>query len=209
MRSRAGQVVSWDQVGHRYGEGRDCLASFLLYHSAEVLEGVKPGNLISLRQQVHRCGRNLYALWQQHGPQLLAEAGLSFRIMARRKGSLLLFLYRRDLICDLLARGSSRAILRRAGYAPDLPLEQTLDELQSRMGEDFPHEIGLFLGYPAKDVVGFMGWTELPCTGGALWKIYGDPTHSLELDACFRQCRCSMVQRLSGESYPLRLLKAA
>jgi hypothetical protein len=39
---------------------------------------------------------------------------------------------------------------------------------------DFPHEIGLFLGYPLKDVLGFMGLVTLPYVKTQGWRVYGD-----------------------------------
>lgn len=39
-----------------------------------------------------------------------------------------------------------------------MTLEQLLERLSGRISasEDFPHEIGLFLGYPVDDVTGFI-----------------------------------------------------
>lgn len=42
------------------------------------------------------------------------------------------------------------------------------------------NEIGVFLGYPLKDVMGFMGFSNLRLTKVNGWKIYGDPTESDE-----------------------------
>jgi hypothetical protein len=61
---------------------------------------------------------------------------------------------------------------------------------------DFPHEVGVFLGYPLKDVAGFMGWVDLPVTCQGPWKIYGNPDRSLALADGFRACRLRMDQRL-------------
>ncbi|WP_255396957.1 DUF3793 family protein [Geobacter sp. DSM 9736] len=55
-------------------------------------------------------------------------------------------------------------------------LEKTLSDLKSHLtGKSFPHEIGIFLGYSLKDVIGFMGWAPLPFTCQGPWKIFGDP----------------------------------
>ena len=50
-------------------------------------------------------------------------------------------------------------------------LSACLDHLDKRMEEtDFPHEIGIFLGYPLSDVLGFIN-NETCCCMGA-WKVY-------------------------------------
>ena len=43
-----------------------------------------------------------------------------------------------------------------------------------RLGQaaEFPHEIGLFLGYPPEDVQGFLENRLCKCVG--CWKVYGD-----------------------------------
>ena len=49
--------------------------------------------------------------------------------------------------------------LKFVGYSSDYELNDYMDELVFRLqSEEFPHEIGVFLGYPLKDVLGFMGY---------------------------------------------------
>lgn len=43
-----------------------------------------------------------------------------------------------------------------------------------RRSEDFPHEIGLFLGYPLEDVAGFMELGPCSCKCTGCWKVYGN-----------------------------------
>ena len=54
--------------------------------------------------------------------------------------------------------------------------------------DEFPHEIGLFLGYPAEDVCGFMEHREcdLKCVG--CWKVYGDEAAAQKTFEKFRNC---------------------
>jgi hypothetical protein len=73
-------------------------------------------------------------------------------------------------------------------------------------GRAFPHEIGVFLGYPLKDVAAFMGWVRIPFACQGPWKIYGDPRESLRLAETFRCCRRSMAQRLTCCASPLDCL---
>lgn len=49
---------------------------------------------------------------------------------------------------------------------------QTDSKLQS--DPDFPHEIGLFLGYPAEDVKGFIENKAACSKCSGCWKVYGD-----------------------------------
>ena len=89
-------------------------------------------------------------------------------------------------------------------------MSAVLDQLSLRFhGGQVPHEVGVILGYPLKDVAGFMGWVRLPVTGQGPWKIYGDPRSSLAVvDAC-RRCRVTMASRLCAGDSPVACLQLA
>jgi hypothetical protein len=189
----------WHSVVRRFPAARDCLASFLAYESAEILAGAKPANLINLVNRPHHCGRNFYRLWKECGQALLEQCGLVGRELVDRGDSLLLLVYAPSLLDALLFRPATQAMLRRAGYAQAAGTAAVLAELQARCraGEGFPHEIGIFLGYPLKDVAAFLGWVAIPFTVQGPWKIYGQPETSLDLAAIHRRCREHMVRKLA------------
>jgi hypothetical protein len=203
-----GKKPGWQELSGRYPKDRDCLASFLVLELAEVLQGAKPANLVCLANKRRTCGRNLYLLWKEHGDALLSESGLKVWVLADRGSSLLLLLYCPQALGLLLEQKSVRVILGKAGYREPERLESTLGELEKRVaGEGFPHEIGVFLGYPLKDVVGFLGWARLPFTCQGPWKIFGDPRESLKLAETHRRCRCSMSEQLASMDNPREFLR--
>ena len=189
----------WHTVARRFPEARDCLTSFLAYETAEILAGAKPANLINLIDRPHHCGRNFYRLWQECGKEILTQSGLVGRVLVDRGDSLLLLVYEPQLLTALLAKPAVAAMLRRAGYAEGGGIAPVLEQLgaRCRAGEGFPHEIGIFLGYPLKDVAAFLGWVALPFTVQGPWKIYGQPEKSLDLAACHRRCRERMLRKLA------------
>jgi len=189
---------SWQQIAPRFSGERECLASYLALETAEVLAGEKPANLLNLVKGPRRCGRNLHRAWVSQGAELLRGVGLHSVSMVDRENSVLLFLYCPDALGRLLAQPRVAAFLRKAGYASPSDPGTALEELRSRFaGNTFPHEIGVFLGYPLKDVAGFMGWVDLPCSGQGPWKFYGAPESSRRLADAFDQCRRRMARRLS------------
>jgi hypothetical protein len=101
-------------------------------------------------------------------------------------------------------------MLHRAGYALTGGTAAVLTELQERCraGEGFPHEIGIFLGYPLKDVAAFLGWAAIPFTVQGPWKIYGQPEKSLDLAASHQRCREHMVRKLARCGRPEECLSA-
>ncbi|MCM2265541.1 MAG: DUF3793 family protein [Desulfuromonadales bacterium] len=199
--------MSWHDLAHRFIGERECLASYLALEAAEVIGGAKPANLINLVDQQRPCGRNLYRLWRRHGQQLLAQSGLVARELVQRNDGVLLLIYHPERLAAYLETPKVANFLQRAGYRQPADLEQTLQELQNRcLASSFPHEIGAILGYPLKDVAGFMGWLRLPVTHQGPWKIYGDPRPSLAVvDAC-RGCRNVMARRLLAGASPFECL---
>jgi hypothetical protein len=199
----------WHSVARRFPAARDCLASFLAFESAEILAGAKPANLINLVNRPHHCGRNFYQLWKECGDALLGHCGLIGRVLVDRGASLLLLVYTPSLLDALLQSPATQAMLHRAGYAQAGETAAVLAELEERCraGEGFPHEIGIFLGYPLKDVAAFLGWVAIPFTVQGPWKIYGRPEQSLALAECHRSCRGQMLQRLARCTTPVECLQ--
>ncbi|AJE02646.1 DUF3793 family protein [Geobacter pickeringii] len=207
VRQEGGRRSAWHDLAVRFDDPRECLASFLALEAAEVLAGEKPANLIGIANRPRPCGRNLYTLWKQWGASVLPESGLAVCELADRGDSLLLLIYRSEALGGLLRRPSASAVLGRAGYADLSDLDAVLGELAARItGEGFPHEIGVFLGYPLKDVAAFMGLVTIPFACQGPWKIFGDPRESLRLAEIFRTCRARMAERLGSCASALECL---
>ncbi|ABK98418.1 DUF3793 family protein [Pelobacter propionicus] len=199
-----GQRPSWLWIAHRYPSGMDCLAAFIALEAAEVLAGEKPSVLIGVPDRARACGRNLHSLWLEHGAELMERTCLSAREIRRGAGFLQLLLSVPDDFSRFLARRDVSSLLRKAGYQEPFSAEHALDQLEQRMNAGtFPHEIGIFLGYPLKDVAAFMGWIRLPFACQGPWKMYGDPRASLGLAERFRACRRGMAERLAATSSAL------
>jgi uncharacterized protein DUF3793 len=199
---------TWRSVYRRYGSDRECLAACLALESAEVLGGVKPANLVKLTGRSCPCGRNLYELWKRHGKQVMEGSGLRVRQLADRGDSVLLLLYEPAALARLLSRRSVAVILKRTGYTAPADPEEVLGELARRMaGQGFPHEIGVFLGYPLKDVLGFLGWARIPFSCQGPWRIYGATDESLRLAELHRECRCRMAGELATGGNPLECFR--
>lgn len=99
----------------------------------------------------------------------------------------LVYLYRPDFLRQDLQCRQAEEILRERGYCTG-DCGHCVTQLARRLreNEEFPHEIGLFLGYPVEDVVGFL--ENKPCKCVGFWKVYGDETAAKEKFAQFRRC---------------------
>ena len=178
----------------------DCLTAHLVLECSAVLAGVKPASLISLVNRTRPCGRNIYQLWQLHHEDLAHRlSDLTLVILQNRPQAVLLLCYNHDHLERHLAHGGIRTLLHKAGYEAGASCTTLVDELSNRIAgnDSFPHEIGLFIGYPAKDVAAFMGLVKLPFSCQGPWKIYGNPERSLALAEQYRCCRQRMAAILA------------
>jgi hypothetical protein len=198
-----------NQLSARFPDALDCLAAHLMMESSEVLGGVKPANLVSLVNRTRPCGRNLYQLWQSHHNELSNRLdNIRFKVLQTRERALLLFCYNPHHLESHMSHAGIRVLLKKAGYDTTLSSESLLTELCCRFESSgvFPHEIGLFIGYPAKDVAAFMGLVTLPFACQGPWKIYGNPVRSLGLADQYRCCRQRMAAILAtGDHMALEL----
>jgi len=123
--------------------------------------------------------------------------------------AVLLLLYRPDLLQKRLRGRTMREFLARNGYPLPLNLNNTLRHLQDSFRTvEMPDEVGMFLGYPAKDVNGFMERTSKPWHGRCLWRIYGPPERSLRLYRHYCSEGRLVTRKLLAGCSPQLLLQA-
>ena len=72
----------------------------------------------------------------------------------------------------------------------------------------FPHEIGVFLGYPLEDVLGFIENGGRNCLYCGCWKVYANECAALEAFVRSEKCK-SVYQRLFASGCPLSKLTVA
>ena len=143
----------------------------VIRHGAPTLAGMKTGNLFPcFFSSPQALAEELRAM-----NRVLVPRGLRLVPLRREKGRALLYLFRPAALSRDLAQEEVRRLLRQAGYR-DLGQGACLAELRRRLGAggDFPHEIGLFLGYPPEDVAGFVRHRGKGCKCVGCWKVYGD-----------------------------------
>ena len=110
-------------------------------------------------------------------------------------GRALIYLFRPQMLERDLQNPIAEDILREAGYPQGKAMERIAYLIRRlRECESFPHEIGLFLGYPAVDVKGFMEHKECKYTG--LWKVFeSDEAEARQYFARCRRCTNAYLQR--------------
>ncbi len=189
--------TSWKQVSERFPSTEECLAAYLVLSSAEVLAQVKPANLVRISRKPYACGRNISDLWKAHGPRLMASSPLDAFNLSSEPDRYLLLIYHPQLLKKRLNSLTSITFLTRLGYRNPQDISDVLRQLSERFcGDELPHEIGWFLGYPLKDVEGFMGHKALEVSGQRLWKIYGHAHRSHALADLYQKHHQRVARQL-------------
>lgn len=109
--------------------------------------------------------------------------------LRRHRGRALLYVYRPAKLRQDFQKPGVAPFLQRMGYAlqPEIALGQLEQRLARRPG--CPHEIGLFLGYPLADVVGFMENGGENCKYTGCWKVYSNVAEARQRFAQFKRCQ--------------------
>ena len=128
----------------------------------------------------------------------LAPKGVNVRILRVRRRALL-YLYRPSSLRRDFASAEVAMLLRQYGYTVD-DTEACLAQLCTRLADasGFPHEIGLFLGYPAEDVRGFIENRADGCKCVGAWKVYGDEAAARKRFAQFDRCTRIYQEKFSA-----------
>ena len=169
----------------------------ILRQASPTLAGLKTGSLFTVPYRTaEELERDVAEMNRR-----LAPKGVQLRLMRVRRRALL-YLYRPGYLCRDFSRADVSELLREYGYAVEDP-ERCLELLGSRIrsGGDFPHEIGLFLGYPAEDVRGFIEGRKEDCKAVGAWKVYGDVDAAKRRFAQFEKCTaayCALLRRGSS-----------
>ena len=159
----------------------------LVRQCAPTLAGMKPGSIFCFNHSPLEVSRQKVCQWNKQ----LAPFGLTVQILLERPGSssVIVFVYRHDRLEQMLSDDAYQRFLAEAGYERT-NLDGLLEQLSYRLRTqpEFPHEIGVFLGYPLRDVIGFIENHGRNFTCCGFWKSYGDPAEMQVCFACYRRC---------------------
>ncbi|SEP35363.1 DUF3793 family protein [Propionispora vibrioides] len=182
---------------------KDRFLRWLAVELAPTLCGSKPSTILSL---INTKSQQALSLWREYGKAVFCDAGvrtLSLRSFADRECVLF---YRPDTLLWCINRPAYRAFLENLGYPVEQGSEACLAVLKARFHQCCPHEIGVFLGIPLKDVLGFMGMISLRETCRRDWCIYGNPEESIAVIERFAQDRTHVERLLAIGFCPVEII---
>ena len=162
------------------------LDQYLISHCSPTLASLKTANLFRISFSAET---ELYAQLRSWNT-LLGDKGISLTVLRKNPDSALIYVYREARLQADLQNPESAKLLHSLGYL-HTDADYAIGMLKERLAESdrFPHEIGLFLGYPPKDVIAFIRneGRNSKCTG--CWKVYYDEKEAKQTFAKFKKCR--------------------
>jgi hypothetical protein len=116
--------------------------------------------------------------------KMFAGTEISIYVLCQTEQKVTFFLYRKEQLVELLQHYEARAFLNTLGYE-EFGVENILKILKTKYGkymlskEEFPHELGVILEYPIKDVCAFMENQGRNSLHVGYWKVYSNLASAL------------------------------
>lgn len=134
--------------------------------------------------------RNLREVYEVN--RKLNARGVRIEPLLWKDTFVLIYVYRPRLLTRDLHKEGVAQLLMEYGYE-ECNVDSCLVRLQDRLSQEegFPHEIGVFLGYPLQDVIGFINHKGQDCKCCGIWKVYCDEDEARK-QFC-RMERCTQV----------------
>lgn len=146
-------------------------------HAALTLLGIKPGSLISFKKSDFDDFDFLLSSYRKR----FARKGILLCVLSENEEYAHIFFYRKPMLEEVLKKENAWKILLSLGYPQNILLSIAYLKRKYCINGVFPHEIGLFLGYPPEDVRGFIenkGRNFLIC---GYWKVYANEQETREV----------------------------
>ena len=149
----------------------------------------KPSNLINVNKNYIEDKIKFFHLLEKE----INQFGSNQSVIYENDSMYLIMIYNSKILSRVFQQEQNKDMLTYHGYEFDeFVVEQAIDRLKKRYQEykhgreDFPHEMGIMLGYPIEDVEDFIknhGQNYKFC---GLWKVYNDVDKAVKV---FEYCR--------------------
>lgn len=164
----------------------------LALQCAPLIAGLKTSNLLIIpKENVPKVKR------------ILNRTILSYFILYVGQEKTILLVYDASSLGEYLGRKKVKNLLLQWGYEENgmrawlyLLRERYTKYVEERA--NFPHEMGVFLGYPVEDVVGFIENSGKNSLYSGYWKVYEDVSEKIKLFQKFDMAKENLIQFLAN-----------
>ena len=164
------------------------LKTQLALQCAPLLTGIKLSNLLTVKCSSVEDVENLFQ-----------DTEITVHTLYRTEYRATLFLFREAELLDYLERKEVREALAMFGYQT-ISLIDIFENLCARYQKymtdhhSFPHELGLLLGYPACDVLGFIENQGQNYLYSGYWKVYGNVQEAITTFNRYNEAREKVIR---------------
>lgn len=160
--------------------------SLLANYCAPALKQCKYANMFHLPKN----DNSIKILIQQYNQQLNSKG--IFLILIEQEFQYTIYVYNSKLK-DYISSNAVQNFLK--SYQYPNTFELCIQELKKRLNtKNFPHEIGVFLGYPLDDVIGFIEHKPFYLVGD--WKVYQNVNEAQKQFDLFKQTKEKMLNQI-------------
>lgn len=126
---------------------------------------------------------------------------VNYEIINTYDGGIRILFINKSSLSNVFTNKKCLSFFKFLGYPCNYEMDTYINILIDRLhSPEFPNEIGIFLGYPLKDVLGFMGYGKNKLSDTRFWKIYGDTSISYEVSEKFLKDKAIMRKLLNTKS---------
>lgn len=158
---------------------------YLIEHCSPTLASLKTANLINIPYESIDELNNSVAVLNSK----LKSKGVVLLVLKYTEKSALIYTCRTAMLQEDLSKKNVREFLSTFGYE-NTDAQYCIARLKQRLctSDEFPHEIGVFLGYPLGDVKGFIenAGQNSKCSG--CWKVYCNECEAIKTFAKYKKC---------------------
>ena len=159
----------------------------LVNYASQTLANRKLANLFTFKNTHNIDMEKMVAEWNE----ILNKKNIYVEILNNKASSAQIYAYRPDKLTYVLNQTKVKNLLTGLGYKTN-DLDQCIRHLKYRFQkESFPHEIGIFLGYPYEDVVGFIENKGDKFLANGYWKVYAKKDEKIKLFETYNKIRKS------------------
>ncbi|MDU5504707.1 MAG: DUF3793 family protein [Anaerococcus vaginalis] len=149
----------------------------LIDYASQTLANQKLANLFTFKNTDNIDIEKMVSEWND----VLNEKNMYVEILNNNKSSAQIYAYRPHKLKYVLNETKTKSLLESLGYNTK-DLKQCIDHLKFRYKiNNFPHEIGIFLGYPFEDVIGFIENKGSKFLVNGYWKVYANEDKKIKI----------------------------
>lgn len=180
----------------------------LVKYCSPTLAGIKTAGLFNY---IYQSENELFSSVNKLN-SIFYNTGISVEILKYKDNFALIYVYRRKMLERDLQKNNVINFLSQYGYnEKNFNYTYALSVLKSKIQNDkyFPHEIGLFLGYPLYDVIGFIENKGQKSKLTGVWKVYHNEDEAINIFNEFKKCQDTYLKLYDKGESIMRLIVVA